>query len=110
MKKNLLSLKLIFLMAVVNTSCGFDITKIHPSFLDVKRGYARIYEAVPVENPACGEPKFKFIYSEKNKPISEMSGYACIPVDEVQYMITIYNENIKKNANCPLTVKKIESF
>lgn len=90
---------LIFLTAVI-ASCGFDIQRIHPHFLDTKRGYARIYKAIPATPKACGDPEYEFVDSGERKPISEMSGYVALPTDEVQYILNRYNEARRKELNC----------
>ena len=98
MKKNLLRASLIFLTAVV-ASCSFDITKIHPHFLDVPKGYSRVYEAKKVTAQQCGDPEYEFVFSGVKKPISEMSGYACLPIEEVQELLKQYDEYNRKK--CP---------
>lgn len=93
--------KLLFLtVAITVSACGFNIEKIHPHFLDVIRGYARIYEAKKVPNNQCGTPDFVFKYTGVTKPISEMNGYVCIPVDEAQMIERYYNEWLEKNSDC----------
>lgn len=99
MKKNLSIASLLFLTVVVS-SCSFDIKKIHPHFLDVPKGYARIYEAKKIEASNCGDPEYKFVYTGEKKSIDEMNGYACLPVEEVQYLLKHYDEyNRKKCTN-----------
>ena len=95
--------KLICLTAVVSLSAcaSFDITKNHPHFIDTKRGYARVYEAKKVAPKQCGDPDYAFVYTGKNVPLSEMNGYVAIPASEVQYDLRIYNEDLKRKANCP---------
>ena len=99
MKKNLLRASLIFLTVAVNASCSFDITKIHPHFLDVPKGYSRVYEAKKITAQQCGDPEYEFVFSGVKKPISEMSGYACLPVEEVQELLKQYDEYNRKK--CP---------
>ncbi len=92
---SLLKVKLIFLTLAV-TSCGFDITRIHPHFLDTKRGYARVYEAINIKPANCGDPSYRFVDSGKRKPLDEMNGYIAIPVNEAQEILKYYNEQNKK--------------
>lgn len=110
MNKRLLMTRLIFLTVVGSfliTGCGYDIHKAHPEFLDPARGYARIYDAIDIPDAKCGEPKYKFEYSRKNIPISEMSGHICLPTDQAQEIIRVYNEQARKNANCPATINEV---
>lgn len=84
-------------MAVLGSvSCGFDIERIHPHFLDPDKGYSRVYEVKKVTPAQCGDPDYDFVYTGTKKPISEMAGYVCIPVEEYQYMISRYEEANKK--------------
>ena len=99
MKKKLLNQSLMFLTAVVSVSCSFDITKIHPHFLDVPKGYSRVYEAKKIQAQQCGDPEYEFVFTGVKKPISEMSGYACLPVEEVQELLKQYDEYTRKK--CP---------
>lgn len=101
MKRNLLNLKSLFLTLAVlaNASCSFDITKIHPHFLDVSKGYARVYRAEKIKPEQCGDPDYEFVFTGEKKPIAEMSGYACIPVEEVQELLKHYDEHKRKQ--CP---------
>ncbi len=94
-------MKFLFLMVVVSlNACAFDMTKMHPSFIDAPKSYARVYNARIVQNPACGEPKYEFYYSGTNKPIQDMTGYICLPPDEAQYALRSFNEWNKKNSHC----------
>jgi hypothetical protein len=92
-------MKYLALLFLVGCS-GYDITKNNPHFLDTQKGYARIYEAKKIEPEACGEPNYKFEYTGQTKPISEMNGYVCLPVDQVQYNLRFYNDYLKRKANC----------
>ena len=96
---NLLKVSLICSTLIATTSCGFDIQKLHPHFLDTKRGYARIYEFKEVPKNQCGDPGFTPEYSGKNEPIENMSGYVCFKPEEIQHAYKHYLESLKKN--CP---------
>ena len=95
MKSNLLKTSLIFLTAAV-ASCGFDVTKIHPHFLDTERGYARVYKANKIKVNKCGDPDYKFVDTGERKPIDDMDGYIAIPVSEAQEIIKHYDESERK--------------
>ena len=79
-------------VAVVLSGCDFEVEKIHPHVLDISRGYARIYQAEKIKNPACGTPDYKFVQTGKVMPIDQMSGYFCLPTKEAQEIIKHFNE------------------
>lgn len=92
-------------MAVVSlslslSSCGFNIEHLHPHFLDTQKGYAMVYEAKKITPEVCGDPNYQFNYTSVNKPIDQMNGYICLPIDEVQEALRYYNEYLRKKANC----------
>lgn len=102
MNRLLLMMKLICLMAVVSlSSCAnYDITQNHPTFLDTTRGYGRVYNTEKITPAKCGDPNYKFSYSNTNIPTDKMNEYVCFRPEEVQYNLKYYNAYIKKNANC----------
>lgn len=100
MKKNLLRVSLIFLTLVV-ASCGFDVTKITPEFLDTKRGYSRKYEFVKTEVKECGDPGFEARDTGIRVPISEMNGHVCFPTDQAQDMYAHYLKYLRDKQKCP---------
>lgn len=90
-----------YLFLLLLTSCsGYEITQNTPHFIDTNKGYARIYEAKEVKPQSCGEPNYEFKYTGINKPISEMNGFICLPVNQAQYNLRFYNEYLKRKANC----------
>lgn len=93
-------MKAVILSLVLSSCANYEITKNTPHFIDTNKGYARIYEAKKVKPEQCGDPEYVFKYTGINKPISEMNGFVCLPVDQVQYNLRYYNEYEKRKANC----------
>lgn len=88
--------------AVVSLSgCGFDIKKVTPTFLDVKRGYGRVYKAETVEPQQCGDPNYFYSDTGIRTPIDQMNGYVCVPLDQAQEMLKHYDEYLYRKAKCP---------
>ena len=106
MKISLLKMSFLFLTLTVVTSCGFNITDIHPNFLDPKRGYARKYEFYAVTPKRCGDAPFDVRQAlDPNKkpiviPVNQMDGYVCFSMDEAQTAYSKYLEDIYNKAKC----------
>ena len=100
MKKSLLKVSLIYSTVAV-ASCGFNIEKIHPTFLDTERGYGRVYAAKKINPASCGAPNYVFRDTKVRTPISEMNGYICLPVKEGQDILKHYDEYLYRKSKCP---------
>lgn len=88
-------------LAASLSGCGFDITKVTPTFLDTKRGYGRVYKAEIVKPEKCGDPNYFYSYTGNNIPLDKMNGYVCVPADQAQEMLKYYDEYLYRKANCP---------
>ncbi len=87
------------------SSCGYDITKSTPTFLDTKRGHGRVYAAKKITPESCGSPDYLYFDTKKRIPIEDMNGYVCLPVDQAQDILKHYDEYIYRKANCPQELK-----
>lgn len=93
---------LIFLILVATVGCAnFPVTKITPHFIDTERGYAREYKFKKVKPENCGDPDFAPYVTGVKKPISEMNGWMCIPVEQGQLILNHYVESLRRQKNCP---------
>ena len=91
---------ILILTLVAVVSCGFDITKVTPEFLDTKRGYARKYEFYKVKAEQCGDPDFATRDTGVRVPISEMNGHICFPTNQAQDMYAHYLKYLRDKQNC----------
>lgn len=89
-----------FFMPIFVGCATYKIETNTPAFLDPVRGYGRVYKAEKVEPNQCGDPNYKFVFSGQTIPINEMTGFVCLPADQVQYNLRFYNDYLKKKANC----------
>ena len=93
-------MRILFLCLILSACAQYKIETNTPVFLDTVRGYGRIYNLEKINPIECGGRDYKSTYSGKNINISDMNGYVCLPVDQVQYNFRYYDAYLKRKANC----------
>lgn len=87
-------------LSLLMASCNYDIKHNTPEVLDTVRKHARIYKAIEIANPKCGDPKFEFVYSGENIDIDKMNGHICFPTEQAEEMRRYYVEYLRRQDNC----------
>lgn len=91
---------LIVLVLFLFSCQQFPIQDMHPTFLDNTRQYGRVYKAVKVSNPSCGQPDYQFTDSGTRLTFAQMDEYICLKPSEYQEMYRYYLNYLYKNQNC----------